>query len=597
MKNVLEIFILLIFLLIWGCGDEAERKHAEQEFSDFLELMGVSQNSYSSERKTIKLKLKASSAWKLLIESVNENWISVDKKSGEATRDNSIEILMTIEANTEESERKANIYLENASGLKKCYSVIQKAADQAVFGLKGIKQDDFYPAEEITVEVELTASSNWTLSANQRWLSFNITEGGETNGYIPIFMTIGSNKNYSVRKALITLKSNDGKNERNYWITQQASVFEIEDSDNNWIGGPNAMINSLKFDEGYPQMREWAKAGVEGGIPLLSEQAASIAHAFVSGTSAADIQKVLDANKDKKDFVILLQNGEYYFDNRGIKLYGGQTLLGESRDGVKINVANAQISPVIDLKDAQKAGVRRLSIVGTFRGGNPGPMDNWQVISGGDGKQVVINMRGNCRNSFVDDVYLKNSASHPICVGGSHNTVRATEVDGAWNKGGGFQGYFYIGGEYALITGCKVVNLRHFSMQDPSSKYNVIYGNDLTQEVSFHNNDGGNNLVERNKITIPNYFTDRPPFLGPWSTQHKVGPENYIYGNVCSDPKYDSKHGGNNKWSDNTKVFVGPKYVTSGGVPTSGLERCYNNFPDSGRPVPHGGTFYPVEKK
>lgn len=602
MKNV---FILLCFLsltLIGGCSDETET-YKKEEQTKVLELIGISQNPYSSDGKTVTVKVKSDTSWELLIEPVDQDWLSFDKNKGEPTDGAYVGLEMMIAPNTINEERKTRVRLKSDTGVEKEYTVTQqKGREQAVLGLMGIKQDELYPAEGDVIEVKLKASSKWTLAVSktgvEKWLSFDKAEGDATGDeFLLLKMNIDPNQNYSTRKALVTLKSFDGKNERTYWVNQNAAVFEIKDPDDMWIGGPEAVADESKFDDNYPQMKEWLKAGVEGGIPSLSEQAVNVGKAFMPGSSVSEIQRTLDENRYKTPFIVLLQNGEYNFGDKGIKIHSGQTVIGESRDGVIINVTNALLSPVIDLKDAQNAGVRRLTVIGKFRDGNPRPMDNWQVISGGDGKQVVINMRGDCRNSFVDDVYLKNSASHPICVGGAHNTVRAAEIDGAWNKGGGFQGYFFIGGEYALITGCKVTNLRHFSMQDPTSKYNVIYGNELIQEISFHNNDGGNNLVEHNKITIPDYFTDRPPFLGPWSTQHKVGPENYLYDNMCSDTKYDPNHGGKNKWTDNTKVFVGPKYVTSGGVSTSGLDRCYDNFPDSGKPAPRGGTLYPITKK
>ena len=120
-------------------------------------------------------------------------------------------------------------------------------------------------------------------------------------------------------------------------------------------------------------------------------------------------------------------------------------------------------------------------------------------------------------------------------------------------------------------------------MQDPTSAYNVFYKNDVHQEFSFHVNDGGNNLVERNNITLPKYMSKSYcAIMGPWSSQHQVGGKNFIYRNKCLELNRDN----NKPWSDE-ELYIGPWEVKPSDV--------YNNFRvTEGYPKPEGRTLYPV---
>lgn len=120
-------------------------------------------------------------------------------------------------------------------------------------------------------------------------------------------------------------------------------------------------------------------------------------------------------------------------------------------------------------------------------------------------------------------------------------------------------------------------------MQGERSKYNVVFDNDFRQEVSFHSGDGGDNLVEYNRILLPE---DMPgiyyAIMGPWSIQHEVGGINYLYRNSCQE----DNHRGIVPWFDPKVVYLGPWEVKPANP--------HANFTSSKSPAPKGGTFYPV---
>jgi hypothetical protein len=183
-------------------------------------------------------------------------------------------------------------------------------------------------------------------------------------------------------------------------------------------------------------------------------------------------------------------------------------------------------------------------------------------------------------NCWLDGVNLINALTHPIYNEGHHITFRDLVIDGAFNKDGGCQGYFFLGGHHCLVTGCHVSRLRHISLQGEEVMYHVLYDNDFNQEISFHCNDGGNNLIENNRITTPVYMTsDYVPIMGPWSTKHAHSRQpNYVYHNDCRCP-----NNGDKRIYADDRLYIGPFRCLSGAT----FEQHVGNFepvPNTNRP-------------
>lgn len=350
------------------------------------------------------------------------------------------------------------------------------------------------------------------------------------------------------------------------------------------VGDPGAGFDTDLIDALYrDQMEEWMTAGVEGGIPFLENQLKSVDMTFEAGTDAETIDAYFKQNVGK---TVLLKNGEYTF-GRNVALSDGSVLIGESRDGVKITMCG-EASSAIDMRNLDNAGVRNLTLTGGWSETAPDPTNMSEVLAGKGGWKS-IDMSGNTVNCYADNIKILNSASHPIWIAGSHNTVRDMDIDGAYCKGGGAQGYFFIDGDHQLITGCKVTHIRHVSMQNTTSTLNVFYGNDMRQEFSFHVNDGGDNLIENNRITIPSTLSGYTAIMGPWSLEHQVGGRNFIYRNDCIEENHP-EYGFNTPWSDDS-LYIGPYEIIHAGE----YERLHNNFRTSAAyPAPKGKTFYPI---
>lgn len=364
------------------------------------------------------------------------------------------------------------------------------------------------------------------------------------------------------------------------------------------VGDPGVRFNSNKYDSRYPQMKEWQKAGVRGGIPFLKD--VKVVKTLTSGANSDAINNAIkDASKSSGLVAVLLKNGTYNINKR-IVMKSNVSLIGETRDGVKCIISMTS-SDAFSFYKVRKSGIYTLTIQGSW--GKPKYDWNYSLdandeLKNNDNISVKFNDSEDC---WLDKVNIINSAKDPVRVPANHITLRDLRVDGAHKKAGGAQGYFFIQGAYNLITGCKVTHLRHISLQGSKVEYNVVYDNDFKQEVSFHSGDKGNNLIENNRITLPfdmpNSKADTPnavynsnkepnyyAIMGPWSSQHQNSKNpNFIFKNQC----LEQNHNNATPWSNQNLLYKGPRQVKPSNPAT--------NFPALATSLtPKGGTLYPI---
>lgn len=257
-------------------------------------------------------------------------------------------------------------------------------------------------------------------------------------------------------------------------------------------------------------IQEFANAGVQGGIPNNQP----IARTLFPGD---DIQAAINDVGSSGGGVVLLSSGTYNVDST-IDFQDGVVLRGESRDSVilqsTIRSTNEKDTLVFD--NDRYAGVENLTIEYQVPGLEPRQgnglqdggfrQDYYQNNPGGRNdlyvRQIAINQ--NSSNNWVNNVSILDSGTDPILVAGNNNTLSNNLIDGAYNKGEAGNGYYDVRGDYNLIQGETVRNIRHFAVQQGAA-YNVIVDSTFEVDLNFHNGDDGNNLVESNTINIPSW--------------------------------------------------------------------------------------------
>lgn len=341
------------------------------------------------------------------------------------------------------------------------------------------------------------------------------------------------------------------------------------------VGDPGVTFDASKFDPNYPEMLEWQKAGVEGGIPFRSE---SPVVKTISVTNSAGISEAMEYVHNQGGGQLVLNNGTYTIDAT-IRMLDNVRIVGESKDGVILNVImtgpnNQQRQAIIF--GVENAGIENLTIQGGFGTPQPYSMTNARP----DFMTNSISFNSNSKNCWLDNVNILNSGHHAITSwNSSHITIRDCYIDGSWNKGGGGRGYVQISGNYTLMHNTVVKKLRHIVIQGQHSKYNVFYKNEVEQDFNFHNADAGFNLIEQNISRLPAGLAPGwHSMMGPWSVQHSVpGPRNAIYRNDC----IEYNNGGAVTFSDPNLVYIPARFEN-------------NNPFDTSTETPIGGTFYPV---
>ncbi|WP_185154455.1 DNRLRE domain-containing protein [Fulvivirga sp. M361] len=340
-------------------------------------------------------------------------------------------------------------------------------------------------------------------------------------------------------------------------------------------------------------------AGVNGGIPFVPDSFTSANAVHVTAFTSAGIQEAIDSAKSEGKNWVYLPNGTYDL-TAAIKMTTGVSLVGESRSGtellIKFNSGNA-----IAMFNDNNCGVYRMTLRGMFPVGDgtyhTTPINKWGCDTCNElpdvtNRSISISQSYNC---WVDDVSIYNSGRHPLWISGNayHNTIRNVRVKGAFNKGGGAMGYFMIGGRDNLVTECSVTEIRHITMQGTGSTFNVLNNNDFDQEISFHVEDSGYNLVEGNRVTLP---ADMPvgyyAIMGTWSVKHDMSlNDNYVYNNYFKE----NNHGGDTlflgQYGANADVFAGP---IDGKKEAQAAGRTYDhtqNF-EAGYAAPPSGRVY-----
>lgn len=356
------------------------------------------------------------------------------------------------------------------------------------------------------------------------------------------------------------------------------------------IGGDDSYFAEELYDSNYPMMKEWAKSGVEGGIP--SRDKTPVKTVISSGDDLAGaIDKVAKAGGG----VLLLRSGDYLLKNT-LRMPSQVILRGEHRDSVRVLVdmhgyhfkTKKPMTAAISFDKVERSGIEDLTI--KYVTPDFEPLDKQHVYEPWD-KNVfhVREMRdttlfvemiwiNESRNCWVDNCQILWSGSDAIRINKSeHITCRRNYIDRSYNKCDGGMGYYNImRSKYILTCYEKVRRIRHYAIHI-NSKYCVAIHNDFEVDVNFHSGDDGYNLVEDNRIIIPVWHSWHCFQLGAPRQHQPAGKWNIIYNNQTYY-KLD-----------------GPEFAKPDIVYMMNDQFGGSNVVETDLKSPKGNTFYPVK--
>lgn len=358
------------------------------------------------------------------------------------------------------------------------------------------------------------------------------------------------------------------------------------------LGGDDICFDEGLYDPSYPMMKEWAKAGVEGGIP--SHDKTEVKY-IVSPSD--DFVSILCKVSDKGGGVILLKKGDYLL-KQTLNIPSNVIIRGENREETRILVdmhgyhfsTGKPTSSALCMDKVERSGIENMTIKYVTPDFEPRDKqhvyDSWEKeifhVQEKRDTTLFVDMVliVNSRNCWVDNCQILWSGNDAIrIVNSEHITCRGNYIDRSYNKCDGGMGYYnIIGSKYILSCYEKVRRIRHYAIH-LGSKYCVAINNDFEIDVNFHDGDEGYNLIENNRIIIPVWHSWHCFQRGASNLHKPAGKWNILYNNIT----YHKLNG--SEYSERNKVYLMNTEFGGKTVLETNLQS------------PKGNTFYPVKLK
>lgn len=301
------------------------------------------------------------------------------------------------------------------------------------------------------------------------------------------------------------------------------------------IGDAASTVMTEAMDARFPDMAQWAKAGVRGGIP-----------AHIPGHTRVqpgeDIQAAVDRVAAEGGGLVQLVAGTYPLTealtmrtNVVVTGAGPELTILENRLRTQYPVEREIVG--IRFMQIQNSGIQNLTILSPFVRDLDKKIyqnrfeDNMNGINDLQVGHLVMYRAYDC---WVDNCRFLYSGSAPIIISySSYITMRDNVVDTSFNKGGNGSGYYMLlSSRYVLCYNETVRNIRHFVIQNGSG-YNVILKGRYEVDVNFHGEDDGHNLIEDCVVELPAKHMWPP--VSYW--RRPPGPDNLIYRITASKGK------------------------------------------------------------
>ncbi len=368
------------------------------------------------------------------------------------------------------------------------------------------------------------------------------------------------------------------------------------------LGGPTWVPDPTRMDPRYPDMQEWAKAGVRGGIPARS--ATPVRKRLAPGV---DLQAAIDEVAKAGGGVIWLAPGDYPI-HQTLRLRSRVVLRGadkaQTRLMIKMKAGFFKLTKLpqtvaISADSVQQTGLEDLTI--RYAAVDFEPYDKTDFSAEWD-KRVFHEDETRDTTTFVHSLSIANSTdswvdncnflwagAHPVGIRNCHHiTMRRNFVDRAYVKKDGMHGGYYgcFASTHCLFYQETIRRIRHFALMLPGCKYNVVYRCDFETDVNFHDQDDGHNLVEQTRVHTPVWHSWNAVAYGAKGQHQPPGPSNILFNNDVNAKGTPNAYNRSKAVNQPGAVFM---LATSFEEPTVSLR--------ADLPAPKFGTFYAVRQK
>lgn len=364
-------------------------------------------------------------------------------------------------------------------------------------------------------------------------------------------------------------------------------------------GDPGWEPDEARMDPRFPAMREWARAGVRGGIPLrgtLPER--------VRVAPGEDLQAAIDAAAAAGGGVVVLAAGEHEV-RRTVRLRSGVVLRGEGRDRTVLAVrmkapffkeSGGEQAVAILGENVVRAGLEDLTV--RYAAVDFEPLDQadfhapWTrpIFHAREERDrelyVHLVIFRDSEDGWVDRCAFLWAGTHPLGLSRCrHFTMRDNVIDRAYIKQDGHHGGYYgvWGTSHSLFVNEEVRRIRHFALMLPGCRYNVVLGGNFETDLNFHDADDGDNLVEGARFATPVWHSWDAVARGAPNQHRPPGPGNLLL-NVTAVSKGVAGFSRTGPLSEPGRVYE--------------VATTFEGLPVVARPEPPpaGGTLYAVRR-
>jgi hypothetical protein len=324
------------------------------------------------------------------------------------------------------------------------------------------------------------------------------------------------------------------------------------------VGDPGWFFDQTKFDPRFPEMKEWALAGVQGGIPLRSS---SVIRMILN--PGENLQAAINEVADKGGGVILLAPGDHWIDQT-IQVKSSVVIRGTNKDEsiIKIRIkapffkrSGGQSVSAIEVNQQERVGFEDLTI--RYAAVDFEPIDKDDFHAPWDRSafheeevrddQLFVHslIFSKCRNCWVDNCNLLWAGAHPLGMSQcQHMTMRDNFIDRSYIKKDSMHGGYYgiWGTSHSLFYNERIRRIRHFALMSPGCKFNVVYQCHLEVDLNFHDADDGHNLVEKCRLTTPVWHSWDAIGIGSSAKHRPPGPRNILFDNTAVSKGVEGFH-------------------------------------------------------
>jgi len=318
-------------------------------------------------------------------------------------------------------------------------------------------------------------------------------------------------------------------------LSQRVYIPLVARASESRVGDPGSVYDPSKYDPRFPQMQEWAKAGVQGGIP----NTLPVLTTLRPGDNVQSTLNTLAQQQSKG--VVVLSAGTYTFntpftaDSKALlDIPSGLVVRGQDKETTILRFskpADSKIAHSIRMNKTSYSGLEHVTIINADVQARPESeyMGKYDNVGGAYMTGVRLD---NATNSWVQNTKILYSNTQPLEIWNSkHITVRDNLVEKSYNKGGKGNGYYYIiASSYVLAFNETVRDIRHFTI---SGSHHVVVLDLKTQvDINYHNllNGLDHNLVEGAQVNLhPYHYWGKGSKYGFEHYRDPVGEGNLVY--------------------------------------------------------------------